>query len=322
MRDIKELVVLSKDFVKFVSGKDYSRQPQPLGKYFTDPRCYYNDLRGKALWTGAEIDGVPALKFASTGELFLFPIDIFLYGLGSIDKFFFDQDHSVVNNVKRVAQWMMRDIMPNGAYDEQWSRMSPHAEFYSNNSGMGQGLALSFAIRVVKYDMVDPRTRNALAEVITRIKNNMLLPVEQGGTRLDTERGTFLMEFPRKDGNVVLNGWIFGVFGLYDYINYQDDAEVRGLFNTTLKTMTEMLPDYHLPSGWAYYDNMQRICSPFYQDLHIALLDAMYRITGIPEFAAFCTKAKSANSVLNRSKFTVSKIMEKLFKDNEAYSSV
>ncbi len=322
MRDIKELVVLSKDFLKFVSGKDYSRQPQPLGKYFEDPRCYYNDLRGKSVWRGSVIDGVPALKLASTGGLLLFPIDIFLYGLGSLDRYFFDKDSSVMERITTVAVWMTNAIGADGSFDEKWKEMSPHQEFYSNNSGMGQGLALSFAIRVVKYNLCSAEVKTRLEDVIERVKNNMLLPVAQGGTRFDTStRGVAFLEFPRKDGNIVLNGWIFAVFGLYDYLNYKKDSEVEKVYQLTLNTMEAMLPDYHLPNGWAIYDNMNRICSPFYQDLHISLIEAMYKITNKEIFGQYLEKARKANTAVNRLYFTSNKIMEKLFKDKEAYVS-
>ena len=322
MRDIKELMVLSKDFLKFISGKDYSRQPQPLGKYFADPRCYYNDLRGKAVWKGSLIEGVPALRLASTGEIFLFPIDIFLYGLGSLDRYFFDKDSSVLDNITSVARWMINHISSEGDFDNKWKEMSPHQEFYSNNSGMGQGLALSFATRVVKYHLGNQSIRDSLMGVIEKIKNNMSSPVQSGGARFDTERGVSFMEFPRKDGNLVLNGWIFAVFGLYDYMNFKKDADVERAFHLTVKTMEDLLPEYHLPNGWALYDNMNRTCSPFYQDLHTALLEAMYGITHLEIFRQYLEKAKKANTTLNRLYFTMNKIMEKLFKDKEAYTSV
>jgi heparosan-N-sulfate-glucuronate 5-epimerase len=323
MRTLKELIVLSKDLLKYISGKDYSRQPQPLGKYFNDPRCYYNDLRGKAfLEEMAFIDGVPAIKFASTAELHSFPIDIFLYGLGSLDRYFFDKDSSVLNNVEDVARWIINHILATGAFDNKWKEISPHQEFFSNNSGMGQGLALSFAIRVVKYDLCNQSIRDGLSGVIERIKNNMLLPVQNGGTRFDMENGISFMEFPRMDGNIVLNGWIFAVFGLCDYLNFKKDHQVKETFDLTVKTMGDMLPEYHLPNGWALYDNMHRSCSPFYQDLHIVLLEAMYEITKFEHFRLYSQKASKANTTVNRFYFTITKIIEKMFRDKEAYTSI
>ncbi|MFA5080832.1 MAG: D-glucuronyl C5-epimerase family protein [Candidatus Paceibacterota bacterium] len=322
MRNIKELMALSRDFLMFALGKDYSHQSQPIGKYFCDQRCYYNDLRGKAVWNGAKIDGIPALKLAATGKMFLFPIDIFLYGLGSLDRYFFDKDHLFLNNVTNVARWMADNISLSGYFDNKWRERCAQYEFYSNNSCMAQGLALSFAIRVVTYNLCNQSIHARLVNIIDRIRNNMLLSVEFGGTCLKNKEGIFFVEFPRKDYNIVLNGWIFAVFGLFDFIHYKKDVEVEMVFNSTVKTMSMILPDYHLSCGWAYYDNMGRICSPFYQNLHIVLLEALYGITGLEIFAEYCNKAKNANSIINRLRFTITKMAEKLFKDKEAYSSV
>lgn len=323
MRNFKEVAVLSKDFFKFVIGRDYSRQSQPLGKYFRDPRCYYNDLRGKADWQGAFIDGVPAVRMASSGRTFWFPIDIFLYALGNVDRYIYDYDRQARAKVERVARWMLTQMSSSGAFDHKWKEMEPQQEFYSSNSAMGQGLALSFAIRVVKYRLCkDPVVLQQLQEAIIRIKDNMLTPVQQGGCFLENGKGIFFMEFPRKDGNIVLNGWIFAVFGLYDFMNYQNDATVERTFRRTITTLEGVLPEFHLPSGWALYDNMGRVCSPFYQDLQAALLEALYLITGSAVIGKYLELSQQANTAVNRLYFAGNKIVQKLFVDKEAYISV
>ena len=89
----------------------------------------------------------------------------------------------------------------------------------------------------------------------------------------------FLLEDCRKDHNLVLNGWIFAVFGLIDYLKYREDPQTAAFLKETLSTMVAVLPRYSLPNGWSFYDNDGRVSSPFYHDLHISLMDAMYRLT-------------------------------------------
>jgi heparosan-N-sulfate-glucuronate 5-epimerase len=87
----------------------------------------------------------------------------------------------------------------------------------------------------------------------------------------------------------------------------------------TLETMRRVLPTYCLPGGWSYYDNMGRISSPFYHDLHIAMLDAMYRLTGEPEFDKYKNVFSKSNSRFNRIRYTLNKIKDKLL-DRDAVS--
>ncbi len=130
------------------------------------------------------------------------------------------------------------------------------------------------------------------------------------------------MEFPRKDGNIVLNGWIFAMFGLYDYVNFKKDAAVQKTFDRTLKTLERVLPEFYRPNGWGLYDNMGRVCSPFYQDLQASLLEALYLITGSFVVGKYRDLSQEANTTVNRLYFTGNKIVQKLFVDKEAYTGV
>jgi hypothetical protein len=84
--------------------------------------------------------------------------------------------------------------------------------------------------------------------------------------------------------------------------------------------MRRELAWFQRADGWTYYDNKGRICSPFYHDLHIVLVDAMSRLTGAREFAENMDRAKAANRPVNRMRYTAYKILEKL-RDKQAYGS-
>jgi hypothetical protein len=84
--------------------------------------------------------------------------------------------------------------------------------------------------------------------------------------------------------------------------------------------MRRRLPGFLMPGGWTYYDSNRRICSPFYQRLQIALVDAMHRLTGDSAFGVFSASALAADTPWNRVRFTANKIVDK-FTDAEMYSS-
>ncbi|MBN1394462.1 MAG: hypothetical protein JW959_05525 [Pirellulales bacterium] len=317
MRNIGELFILANSFGRYLLGKDYFHMKQGLGAYFTDPRCYYNDLRHKARWDGPYIDGVPALHLAATGRDVILPTMVLLHGLGNLDCYFLQDDASRLDGVHRVAEWMVRAILPEGYYDNHCRITSPAFEYYTNNSAMTQGLAISFATRAIRYELVDESLRSSLHGLSDRIVANMLLPAQRHGTSLHQGEDLYLLEFCRKDHNIVLNGWIFAVFGLIDYLQLVADDGVQAHLQATLGTMKRALPQYCLGNGWSCYDNMGRVSSPFYHDLHIALLDAMHRLTGEPEFEKYGKMFCGANRLFNRTRYTLRKIKDKL-RDRDA----
>lgn len=65
---------------------------------------------------------------------------------------------------------------------------------------------------------------------------------------------------------------------------------------------------------------MGRISSPFYHELHVALLDAMHRLTGKDVFDEYARRFQRANRGLNRCLYTLVKIRDKLT-DRNNYSS-
>jgi hypothetical protein len=312
MRNIRELLSLGRDFARYCVGKDYFHQLQPLGPYFRDDRCYYNDVTHKADWTGPRVDDVPVLRTVASRTNFIFPITIFLYGIGSIDKYFLESDRKYLDQSRRVGAWMVHNSLPDGSFDNHWNILDPKIDYYSNNSAMCQGLALSFATRAVHYSLVDSAIHQQLEDMLEPIAANMRTPVAQGGTALYTKDGPVLLEFCRIEPAVVLNGWIFAIFGLIDYLRWRDDASAKAFLDETLTTMTAVLSRYCLPSGWSYYNDQGRISSPFYHPLHIAQLDALYRLTGRTVFYEYMKTFKRSNHALNRFRYTLVKIKDKL----------
>ena len=76
--------------------------------------------------------------------------------------------------------------------------------------------------------------------------------------------------------------------------------------------MIAVLSRYCLPGGWSIYNSEGRISSPFYHDLHIALLDAMFRLTAKDAFRDYAQSFRRANGGLNRCRYTLLKMWDKL----------
>jgi heparosan-N-sulfate-glucuronate 5-epimerase len=312
MQRAQQYAFLAKDFWAVVRGKDYFHRSQPLGAYFSDVRCYYNDLTAKADWTGHLIDDVPAVRIPALGRFITLPVTVVQFGLGSMDRYHLTGAQQDLNQVRSVIRWILNNLKPEGYFDNFTALLNPHERFFSNNHGMVQGETLSLCIRVVENHLVDSETADQLAHAIRAIAQNMVLPIEEGGTLLTVGNHFYLCEFPRTDRYVVLNGWVFGLFGLIDYLRYSGDSALAEYITALLRTFRTCLKDFLLADGWSYYDNHGRVCSPFYHSLHISLLDALHQLTGDQELAVVSNKMRAADTRVRRYWYTSLKVLDRL----------
>jgi hypothetical protein len=311
-----------RDFFPIISGRDYFHQPQELGGYFQDQRCYYNDLRGKANWKGPYCNGVPTLYLPAWRKRITSPVMVLQYGLGNMDRFFLESDAACPSRIEAVTRWLVSSLNSQHFLDNHSSDLDPATIFLSNNSGMAQGEALSFLIRVLKYRPFEFQGDLAgqLKDQIVGIYQNMLLPLECQGTMLEREGDVYFCEFCEAGGNVILNGWIFAIFGLVDYCEWSRDSACRDCLQATLSTLKRRISAFLRPDGWSYYDEEGRICSPFYHALHISLFMALNKLTNDEEFGRAHDVMARANTIRHKVKYTLTKIADKL-SDAGVYTS-
>ncbi len=149
---------------------------------------------------------------------------------------------------------------------------------------MAQGEAASFLVRAA-----DVLGTNALRDAAGRA----VVCLTEANTALVaiTEDGPVLQEYPTDPPAHVLNGWIFGLWGLYDAAlagpNWVAD-QAMAAFEDGVATLARRLPKYQLPGGWSRYDLVAakhiNVASPFYHHLHIQQLTALARLVDVPVF--------------------------------------
>lgn len=308
---------MSRDYFKIISGIDYFHRPDKLGNYFIDNKSYYIDFTSKVNWQGDFVDNIPVLYFPSLNKNVYFPSMIFQYGLGSIDMYFKTMNDQYLKKINYVYIWILDNIKSDYSFDNRFIELHKGIDYYSNNSAMTQGEAISFLVRADKYGLVKNESVKT-KELIKNIYKNMILPVERGGTAVYDDNSVYFYEYCRKDNLIVLNGWIFAIFGLYDYQQYfnTQDSYLTG----TLNTLEHDINDYIIKENkWSYYDNKKRISSSVYQFTHISQLNALYRLTKNKVFNDVYDELKMGYNLKNKVKYNFLKILDKL-KDKIPYS--
>jgi heparosan-N-sulfate-glucuronate 5-epimerase len=143
------------------------------------------------------------------------------------------------------------------------------------------------------------------------------LSIEQGGVAFTDDAGDlWFEEYIVSPPTHILNGFIWALWGVYDYfLATQDDAS-RDLFTRGVRTLQHNLDSYDL-GFWSLYEQsgtrLPMVASRFYHRLHIVQLRVMHRLTGEDFFARVADRWESyAHSRANRTRALCYKSVFKL----------
>lgn len=258
-----------KKWTNMLLGNSVHHVNQGEGKCYSkeELKGYYNDLTEKVTRFGLASNDVP-LTPVDTGENIYFSIAIFQYGLGSYDLYLENNEKDKLEKAVSCANW----AVDNQENDGSWITFA-----YENKdhpySSMAQGEGVSLLIRL--YDVT--REEKYLISARKAIEF-MLLPIESGGTTKYEGDDVFLYECTHDP--LILNGWIFSLWGLYDYCKYIQDENIKFVLDKTLLSFKKRLQDFDIGYWSNYEEGGKRICSSFYHKLHIAQLRVMYDLFG------------------------------------------
>lgn len=229
------------------------------------------------------------------------------YGLGLHDL---DRDNDQDAIVRYILSHLQNAVDSDTGIEYSYWRTFiclPQQDYFV--TGMGQGLLLSFLCR---FNL--KRAWPDLNEAIERIANSFLIPFESkhGFVRRLDRNTTIIEEYPTDRFKArVLNGWCYGIFGLIDYLNYCKAVSCIGsrldekqqLLESTLSTLRRVLPNYDT-GFWSLYnlpdagEKIENVASFHYHDVHIAMLEALWHMTGDEIYKVYAAKFQFYSSRL------------------------
>ncbi len=254
-----------------LTGKSVWHVNQDLGNFFAKDqiRGYYNNMMEKVVKLPdlLENNDLPKLNLEN-GKFTYFPVAIFQYGLGCYDLFLKTNDRKFEKKFLQCVEWTVVHQDIKGRWNN-FSHYSPDAPYGAMAQGEAASLLIRAYIHTGKYVFLKA-AKDAL--------DFMILPLEEGGTTKYVGEDIFLMEYTFKD--VVMNGFIFSWWGLYDYVLVtHDNGKYKQVLDNSLKTLVKILPQFRC-SYWSMYSLDGLIASPFYHNLHIAQMQALFKLTG------------------------------------------
>jgi heparosan-N-sulfate-glucuronate 5-epimerase len=278
---------------------------------------YYMLFTEKADYAGPfDAEGIPLLDYRGMLGLQYNPIAIAQYGLGNHNLWCSSGDRQRLAKVLVIADWLARKLERNPYGLEVWHhhfdweyRTPLKAPWYS---ALAQGQGISLLVRA------HAETRD---DVYLEAARRAFLPLtrttEEGGVAFrDAQGGTWLEEYIVTPPTHILNGFLWALWGVYDYWLATQEPQARALFEACTRTLAGNLPTYDT-GYWSLYEHsgtrMRMLASSFYHQLHVVQLRVMARLSEERVFAEFADHwARYMQSGLKRNFALVHKSVFKL----------
>ncbi len=268
---------------------------------------YYMLFCEKANYTGPfDSSGIPLLDYrGKIGEQYN-PIAIAHWGLGNYNLFLNTGAPRRRENFLRASHWMLEHLEQNAwgvpvwHHNFDWEyRTRLKAPWYS---ALAQGQGISLLLRAHRE-----KAGSKFLDAACGAFRAFTAPIEEGGVAFSDDDGcVWFEEYIVRPPTHILNGFIWALWGIYDYWLATSDASARNLFAHGVRTLLKNLPRYDL-GFWSLYEQsgtrLKMVASPFYHRLHIVQLRVMHRLTGEPQFEQHADKWENyACSHLRRAK--------------------
>ena len=255
---------------------------------------YYMTFEEKALYPGPFDDnGIPLLDYHGTIGKQYYSIAISQYALGNYNLFKKTGKSEYFEKFLTNSQWLLDNLTQTKHGTYLWAHTFDFEYFRPLkapwHSGLAQGQGLSGLVRAYTET-----GESKYEDAADHVYQTLALPIAEGGVIYrDDEGHDWIEEYLVDPPTHILNGFIWALWGIYDYFLLTKKEEVLKLFDSYVDTIVKNLPQYD--SGfWSYYElTPQRIkclASNFYHRLHIVQLRTMHEMTGQPSFAQYAEK--------------------------------
>lgn len=250
---------------------------------------YYMLFSEKASYQGPfDSLGIPQLDYHGRIGVQYNPIAIAQYGLGNYNLWRREADSAGQQKVFLVADWLCSHLEPNAGGLAVWNhhfdweyRDTLKAPWYS---ALAQGQGISVLVRAHK------ESGNAhYLDTARRAFASFQHSIEEGGVAFTDEFGDlWFEEYIVSPPTHILNGFIWALWGVYDFFLATNDVSAQDLFSRGVRTLLHNLDRYDL-GFWSLYEQsgtrLPMVASAFYHQLHIVQLRIMHRLTGDAKFA-------------------------------------
>jgi heparosan-N-sulfate-glucuronate 5-epimerase len=255
---------------------------------------YYMSFHEKSEYAGPfDATGIPMLDYRGAIGRQYNPIAIAQWGLANYNRSWQSRDEAHGKLTIKAADWLVANLEENLQGLRVWNhhfdweyRSTLKAPWYS---GLAQGQGISLLLRAY-VETQDDRYQQAADRAWVALSN----PINEGGVLFeDEERNLWIEEYLVDPPTHILNGFIWALWGVFDFWLVRADSSARQIFDRGIHTLLANLPRYDT-GYWSLYEqsgtHLKMLASPFYHRLHIVQLRVMAMLTGDARFTIFADR--------------------------------
>src|SRR5713226_918587 len=190
------------------------------------------------------------------------------------------------------ANWLVEQEVSIGDDASGWPISFPHTDMHSKGSWLSataQGGALSVLLRAHQLTHEE-----RFLEIVRRAVRTFERDILDGGVCVPVgEDGVFFEDASIYPAAHVLSGFIFALFGLYDYKLLAGEAKIEKLIDRSLGALHKLLDTFDV-GFWTYTDLLhKRFASASDLLLQVALLEALAGSSGCDHCSSVAARWKS-----------------------------
>ncbi len=215
------------------------------------------------------------------------PAYISWWALINLRRYYHSNENRYLYNFTRQVEWLLRNQkVGNGnaivwPYDFDWHEGETFLKA-PWMSAMSQGLAISCLIRAYRL-----QGDKGLLDLAFRASEVFQMGIEEGGVRTVENNRVFYEEYPAHPLVRILDGFVFGLLGLYDLYEETQNIHTKQLFDEGIDGAKNYLEHWDYRGVWSWYGNHGILSPPEYNRLNAVLMRALYHITRESSFEQF-----------------------------------
>ena len=281
---------------------------QQLGYYyFLFDENRVSKGKDQALINKFDKNGIPINKTyidVTDKDFVYFPISIGQMGLSVFHTFLKTNSEEDKNRFLKFAEWFYDNATVTEKLGAIWYTDVALPQYKNTKawqSAFTQSRGISILLRA--YQITKEEKYAILAE-------KALIPfnfsVEEGGVTAFTKWGAFYEEYTSSEPTLVLNGKIFAICGLQDFVRvFPEHIEAKKLLKEGIQTIKNILPEFNL-GFWSRYNLCSADWHPKidpatigYQRLHISQLKMLYKLTREEVFKKYYLLFEKQDNLFN-----------------------
>lgn len=255
---------------------------------------YYMPFTAKADYAGpSEASGIPMLDYHGEIGLQYNPIAIAQWGLGNYNLFRRSSDEARKTKFLAASDWLCAHLEKNPSgvwvwnHHFDWEYRTPlKRPWYS---GLAQGQGISLLLRSHRET-----GRASYFDAAQKAFLSFTKSTSEGGVTFTDERGDlWIEEYIVSPPTHILNGFMWALWGVYDYFLATKDPAARTICEAAIRTLRNNIAGYDL-GFWSLYEQsgtrLPMVASHFYHQLHIVQLRVMHFLTGEDLFLRYAAR--------------------------------